>query len=75
MGIATGTVGAGRIHVEGIALPEGAVVTVLTPGGQQGVLLTPEEEAQLLEALAQADRGETMSAEELFARLERNARP
>jgi len=33
----------------------------------------PEEEADLLEAMAEADRGETISAEELFARLDRIA--
>jgi hypothetical protein len=37
------------------------------------VQLTSEEEAELLEAMAEMDRGETISAEELFARLEQGA--
>ena len=74
MGIATGTVVEGKIQVEGMTLPEGAVVTVLTRDRSHGILLTPEDEAELLESLAQAERGETISPEELFARLERNAK-
>lgn len=74
MGIATGTVVEGKVQVDGVTLPEGATVTVLTRGPGRGVLLTPEEEAELLESLAQAERGETISPEELFARLERNAK-
>lgn len=35
------------------------------------VQLSPAEEAQLLEAIAEIDRGETISADELFARLDR----
>lgn len=36
---------------------------------EEAVYVTPEEEAELLEAIAEADRGETISREELFARL------
>lgn len=74
MGIATGTVVAGKVVVEGLDLPEGSRVTVLTPEPSGEVHLAPEEEAELLEAMAEADRGETIPAEELFARLERNAK-
>jgi hypothetical protein len=49
-------------------------VTVLTPEPTGEVQLTPEEEAELLEAMAEVDRGETISAEELFARLEQRAK-
>jgi hypothetical protein len=48
---------------------------VLTPDATGAVHLTSAEEAELLEAIAEADRGETISAEELFARLERNTKP
>ena len=71
MGIATGTVVAGKVVVEGMELPEGSTVTVVTPEPEAEVHLTAEEEAELLEAIAEADRGETISAEELFARLDR----
>ena len=36
--------------------------------------MSPEDEAELLEAIAEADRGETIAAEELFARLDRIAK-
>ena len=48
-----------------------AVVTVLARGSEAAVHLSPEEEAAILEAIAEADRGETVSPEELFARLRR----
>jgi hypothetical protein len=74
MGIVTGTVVAGKVVVEGLDLPEGSRVTILTPDTSGEVHLSPEEEAELLEAMAEADRGETISAEDLFARLERIAK-
>ena len=57
--------------VDGVELPEGSTVTVVMPEPEEEVQLTPEEEAELLESIAEADRGETISAEELFARLDR----
>ena len=74
MGIATGTVVAGKVHLEGVALPEGAIVTVLTPDSTDEVFLDAEDEAALLEAVAEAERGETISPEELFARLDKRAK-
>ena len=71
MGIATGKVVAGKVIVEGVELPEGSAVTVVTPEPHDEVRVTADEEAELLEAIAEADRGETISAEELFARLDR----
>lgn len=74
MGIATGTVVAGKVQLEGVALPEGSIVTVLTPDSTGEVCLDAEDEAALLEAIAEADRGETVSPEDLFARLDKRAR-
>ena len=71
MQVATGTVVDGKVVVEGLDLAEGETVTVLTREPEEEVHLSPEEEAELLEAIAEADRGETISAEELFARLDR----
>jgi hypothetical protein len=71
MQVATGIVVGGKVIVEGLDLAEGETVTVLTQESEQEVHLSPEEEAELLEAIAEADRGETISAEELFARLDR----
>ncbi len=75
MGIVTGTVVEGKVVVEGLDLPEGSALTVLTRDSDDEVHLSPEEEADLLEAMAEADRGETISADELFARLDRIAKP
>jgi hypothetical protein len=74
MGIATGTVVDGKVLLDGVTLPEGAVVTVLIRQPRSGFTLGPEDEAALLESIAEAERGETISAEELFARLERTAK-
>lgn len=73
MQVATGKVVAGKVVVEGLSLPEGTVVTVIAPGDEVTVRLPPEQEAELLEALDEADREEGISAEELFARLRRLA--
>lgn len=71
MQVATGKVIAGKVVVEGLTLTEGAVVTVLTQEAEAAVYLAADEEAELLEAIAEADRGETISAAELFTRLRR----
>lgn len=72
MRVAAGTVIGGKVVVEGLDLTEGQVVTVVTRETEEEIHLSPEEEAELLEAIAEADRGETISVEELFALLERN---
>jgi len=69
MQVATGTVVEGKIVVEGLSLPEGTLVTVLTRDIEPTVRLSPQEEAELLDALDEADREEGISAEELFERL------
>jgi hypothetical protein len=71
MQVATGIVVDGKVVVEGLDLPEGESVVVLTREPEEEVQLSPEEEAELLEAMAEADRGETISVEELFLRLDR----
>jgi len=71
MQIASGTIVDGKVVVEGLSLPEGTVVTVLARGDEVAVRLPAEQEAELLNALDEADREEGISAEELFARLRR----
>lgn len=71
MQLATATVIAGTLTVEGLDLPDGETIVVLAREDNEAVVLSPEEEAELLESIAEADRGETISAEELFARLDR----
>ena len=71
MQLATGTIVDGKVVVEGLTLPEGTVVTVLTRDDEAAVRLSPADEAELLEALDEADLEEGVSAQELFARLQR----
>ena len=71
MKIATGKVVGGKVVVEGVTLKEEASVTVLARDGDGGFTLSPEEEAELLLSIAEADRGETVSAEEVLAKLAR----
>jgi hypothetical protein len=71
MQLATGTVVNGKVVVEGEALPEGATVTLLVREAEETFEVPPELEAELLESIAEADRGETISAEELIERLRR----
>ena len=71
MKIATGKVIEGKVVLEGVTLEEGSSVTVLARDEESGVTLTPEEEAEMLLAIAEADRGETVPAEEVLAKLAR----
>ena len=73
MQIATGTVVGGKVIVEGDPLPEGAVVTILAREADETFKVPPELEAELVESIAQAERGETISAEEILERLRRIA--
>ena len=61
----------GKVVLDGATFEEGSSVTVLARDEEEGVTLTPEEEAELLLAIAEADRGETVSAEEVLAKLAR----
>ncbi len=56
MHISTGTVVDGKIVVEGLSLPDGTVVTVLTPEDDKIIKLAPHLEKELLEAIDEADR-------------------
>jgi hypothetical protein len=56
---------------EGIELPEGSRVTVIADEREAPVELTPEQEAELAESIAEADRGDVISAAEVLRRLSR----
>ena len=71
MKMATGKVIEGKVVLDGVTLEEGTSVTVLARDEDGGFTLTREEEAELLLAIAEADRGETVSAEEVLAKLAR----
>lgn len=73
MQLATGTVIDGKIVVEGATLPDGTVVTILARDADETFELPPELETELAASIAEADRGETISAAELLERLPRIA--
>ena len=56
---------------EGVNLPEGAKVTVIADDDSAPFETTAEDEGELLEAIAEVERGETVRAEELLERLRR----
>ena len=67
MRVVKGKVVSGKIVIEE-SLPEGAKVTVLAPD-DDAFTLTPDEEAALLAAIAEADRGEVVDAESVLRKL------
>ncbi len=73
MKVVSGKVIAGRIVVEGEPLEEGCTVTVLAPERDEAFVLDSEAEASLLAAIAEADRCETISGEELLSKLRETA--
>ena len=54
-----------------LSLPEGTVVTVIADAKEETFETTAEEEAQLLEAIAEAERGDVVRAADLLDRLPR----
>jgi len=72
MKVATGTVVDGKVVVEGEALAEGSTVTVVLREDDETFELTAEEEAELLSSIADIERGEFISEEELLHRLRRH---
>ncbi len=73
MKIATGKVVDGKVVMEGEAFAEGVVVTILAGEDDETFLASPEQEAALLAAIADVERGDTVSPELLFERLRRFA--
>ncbi len=69
MQVTTGTVVNGKIIVEGVPLDEGATVAVLTRGAGEAFTLTAEQEDELLAAMAEIDRGEYLTLQELMDSL------
>ena len=69
MRITSGRVVAGKILVEGEPLPDGSVVTVLARDADETFELDAEAEQALLESIAEADRHETVTADQVFRAL------
>ena len=66
-----GTVVDGKIVVEGLSLPDGTVVTVLTPDESKTIKLPPHLEKELLDAIDEADREEGGAGPEFLDSLKR----
>ena len=69
MKLATGTVVEGKVVIDGDALPEGTVVTVLAPEGDEIFDVPPELEHELDESLEQAARGQTIPVAEAIRQM------
>ena len=60
----------GKLLVDGKPLPEGAVVTILQPEeDSDSVSLSPQDEKELLESVAQIRDGKWVSSDELLESL------
>lgn len=71
MKVATGKSGRRQGVLGGVSLEESASVTVLANDDDGSFELTPEQERELLLSIAESDRGETVSAEEVPTKLAR----
>jgi hypothetical protein len=69
MQVVTGTVVEGKVVLNGASLPEGTVVTVFAEDSLEAVWLPRSLTAELEDALAEADREEGISSEEMLAQL------
>jgi hypothetical protein len=70
--ITTGKVNGGAIEVEAGILPEGATVTILAPENNEIFELGAQDEAALLEAVAEAKRGDAVSASEVLDQIRKS---
>jgi hypothetical protein len=71
MKVATGRVVGGKVVLEGEPLAEGAVVTVVVRDDEDTFEVSSEEERALLDAIAQADRGQVVSWDAFREQLRR----
>lgn len=62
MRITTGKVRNGTIDLEGEVLAEGSIVTVIAPDDEEPFELEPNEEADLIAAMDEADRDQTVDS-------------
>lgn len=69
MQVTTGTVVGGKVVVEGVPLVEGSVVAVLSREPAEPFVLSPEDENELIAAMAEIERGDFVSADELLESL------
>ena len=71
MRVATGTVISGQVVLDDEPFVDGTAVIVISKDCEDAVRLSAEELAELEAGIAEADRGDTISGEEFFSRLDR----
>jgi len=71
--ITTGKVNNGVIQIDSQDLPDGATVTLLAHEGDETFELDATQEAELLAAIAEADRGEVVDSISIFNHGRQNA--
>lgn len=69
MRVASGKIVAGKVVIEGSPFEDGTRVTIIAADNNETFELGPEDEAALLDAIAEADRGELVDAAEVLAKL------
>ncbi|MDX6403042.1 MAG: hypothetical protein QOH70_497 [Blastocatellia bacterium] len=67
--VTTGKVSGGAIEVEPGSLPEGATVTILATEDGEVFELNASDEAMMLAAIAEAERGEVINASEVLRQI------
>jgi hypothetical protein len=67
--ITTAKVNKGVIQIDSKALPDGTTVTLLAHEGDETFELDAAQESELLAAIAEAGRGEVVSASELLEQI------
>ena len=70
--VTTGRVSHGSIEVEAGSLPEGVTVTILAPEDGETFEIGREDEAKLLAAISETERGEAVSASELLDQIRKS---
>ena len=70
--VTTGRVSGGSIEVEAGSLPEGVTVTILAPEDGETFEIGSEDEAKLLAAISEAERGEAVGASELLDQIRKS---
>ena len=68
MRITKGKVVGGQVVVEGVPLDEASTVTVLV-SDEKTFTLNPEDETALLQAIAEADRGDLIDSDDVINKI------
>lgn len=70
--VTTGKVAGGAIEIEAGSLPEGATVTILATEDGEVFELNSSDEAMILAAIAEAERGELINASDVLRQISKS---